>query len=309
MERFPKPMILTILQHSLLKMAMGQRRWRVAYAMGLALFGTLGLQRSTVAQIAPDGTLSTTVTSGDAINFVIAGGDRTGDNLFHSFEDFSIPTDGSAAFQHDLDIVNIINRVTGNAVSTIDGTLQAEGNANVFLLNPNGIMVGPNATLNIGGSFVATTADRLVFEDDSVFSASPRQTSPLLTISAPIGLQMGRSPGSITLEGNGHGVVHSVDYFPVQNPISSPSGLQVNSNESLALIGSGLTLDGAILTAPSGHVELGSVASEPSILMTHGSLTIGRQLMFRISISLNGPWWMWAIAKPDLSVYMALRCS
>ncbi|WP_051502943.1 filamentous hemagglutinin N-terminal domain-containing protein [[Scytonema hofmanni] UTEX B 1581] len=115
---------------------------------------TLGLMTSVRAQVSADGTLSTTVTSPNNLNFTINNGDRVGGNLFHSFREFSVPNNGSAVFQNALDVQNIISRVTGGSLSQINGLIQAQGTANLFLLNPAGIFFGQNARLNIGGSFL-----------------------------------------------------------------------------------------------------------------------------------------------------------
>ncbi|ESA36005.1 filamentous hemagglutinin family n-terminal domain protein [Leptolyngbya sp. Heron Island J] len=175
------------------------------------------------AQIIPDGTLSTTVTSSDNQNFVIENGDRTGNNLFHSFDTFSIPTNGSAVFNNPTDIENIFSRVTGLSLSNIDGLLQTIGTTNLFLLNPNGIILGPNAQLDIAGSFTASTANSLVFADGAEFSAIAPEPS-LLSISVPLGLQLNTQP---------------------QGDIESRG--QLEAGQDLTLLGQNLYLEGEII--------------------------------------------------------------
>lgn len=135
------------------------------------------------AQITPDRTLpnnSNVTINGSVIN--ITGGTQAGRNLFHSFQQFSVPNGGTASFNNGLDIQNIISRVTGGFISTIDGLIKANGTANLFFLNPNGIIFGRNASLNIGGSFVATTANAIQFGNQGIFSASVPNSPALLTI-------------------------------------------------------------------------------------------------------------------------------
>ncbi|WP_413201443.1 filamentous hemagglutinin N-terminal domain-containing protein, partial [Nostoc piscinale] len=115
------------------------------------------------AQVIQDGTLNTDVSGTN--NYTINGGRVIGNNLFHSFQQFSIPTGGSATFNTTSGIQNIFSRVTGGNISNIDGRINASGSANLFLLNPAGIIFGKNASLNIGGSFVATTANSIKFAD------------------------------------------------------------------------------------------------------------------------------------------------
>jgi filamentous hemagglutinin family protein len=214
------------------------------------------------AQIAPDNTLPTTVTqSGN--QFEITGGIPVGNNLFHSFREFSIPTGNQAFFNNSANlssITNIITRVTGGSISNIDGLIRENYGANFVLINPSGINFGANAQLSIGGSFLASTASSLKFADGSEFSATNPQAASPLTISVPLGLQFGQNPGAIRVQGTGHNLT-------VANPIFSPvtrggsAGLAVSSGQTLALIGGEVRLEGGTLTAPSGRIELGSAGS------------------------------------------------
>jgi filamentous hemagglutinin family protein len=117
----------------------------------------------------------------------IDGGAIRGSNLFHSFQEFNIDNGSGAYFSNPESISNILSRVTGNNLSNILGTLGVLGNANLFLINPNGIVFGPNARLDVGGSFFASTADSILFENGVEFAASNPEAPPLLTINIPIG--------------------------------------------------------------------------------------------------------------------------
>ncbi|WP_442936143.1 two-partner secretion domain-containing protein [Nostoc sp.] len=212
---------------------------------------------SVSAQITPDSTLNTTV-SQSGNNFTITNGNRAGNNLFHSFSQFSVPSNGSAFFNNAADVQNIFSRVTGGSASNIDGLIKANGSANLFLLNPSGIIFGANAQLNIGGSFIGTTANSIKFGDGVEFSAINPQANPLLSINVPIGLQMGNNPSSIEVQGTGHALTITSNLTPlIRTP--SPTKLQVQPGKTLALVGGNLNLNGATLNAETGQIELGSL--------------------------------------------------
>ncbi|MDJ0532066.1 MAG: filamentous hemagglutinin N-terminal domain-containing protein [Xenococcaceae cyanobacterium MO_207.B15] len=197
------------------------------------------------AQITPDGTTNTSLTPTDN-GIRIDGGDqrscclghRVGYNLFHSFREFSVINGTEAFFNNGSDIVNIFSRVTGGDVSRIDGLIRANGKANLYLINPAGIIFGENASLNIGGSFLGSTANSIVFPEGE-FLATDGDNPPILTINMPIGLTFGNNPGEIAV---------------------NASNLQVNNGEAFVLLGGNVSIAGAEITAPGARIELGGVA-------------------------------------------------
>ncbi len=236
--------------------------WR-QLILGIAVGGAYAFGANYAdAQITPDRTLpnnSSVTVNGSTFN--ITGGTQAGRNLFHSFQQFSVPTGGMASFLNGADIQNIISRVTGGSPSTIDGLIKASGTANLFFLNPNGIFFGANARLSIGGSFFASTANSLVFDNGYEFSATNPQAPPLLTINIPIGLRFRDNPGRITNQ--------SVAVDTSNNPV----GLQVSSGNTLALVGGDVNLSaGGRLTAAGGRIELGGLAGAGTVgLETNGN--------------------------------------
>jgi filamentous hemagglutinin family protein len=209
------------------------------------------------AQISPDGTLPTLVNRPNSLDFAIESGTRSGSNLFHSFSQFSVPTGSAAVFNNPVDIQNIFSRVTGGTSSNIDGLIHANGNANLFLLNPSGIVFGPNARLDIGGSFLGTTASHIQFADGIEFSAI--NPTALLTMSVPIGLQMGQTSANIEVQNLGHTQIYDRATLLPFDRSSYSGGLAVTGSKTLTLLGGNILLNSGLLIAEDGQVNLGAV--------------------------------------------------
>jgi filamentous hemagglutinin family protein len=186
-------------------------QWKIGGCVAIVGALSVGVSDRVLAQIVPDNTLGaegSVVTPNVNIQGIqgdrIDGGATRGANLFHSFQEFNVGEGRGAYFANPTGIENILTRVTGGNASNILGRLGVLGGANLFLLNPQGIVFGPNASLDIQGSFVATTAERIQLGDSGYFSAAQPQTSSLLSVSpgALFFSQVANQPGSIINQGN-----------------------------------------------------------------------------------------------------------
>lgn len=235
----------------------GLRVWLVSQAILLCFLRTKAYGQ----EVTPDGS-TTTPNPGSCVTFcTISGGttDRTGTNLFHSFTEFSVPTNGTVIFNHDPTIQNIFTRVTGANRSAIDGILRTNGTseANLFLLNPNGIFFGPNSSLDISGSFVVTTADAIQFGNQGIFDTqNPDNNLATLTVDPSAFIFSQTTTQPIISQSAG---LDPLFFFPV--------GLSVQDEKSLILLGGDVLIEasenfflsGGVLTAPSGQIELGGI--------------------------------------------------
>ncbi|MFE4107177.1 two-partner secretion domain-containing protein, partial [Almyronema epifaneia] len=223
-----------------------------------------------------DGSIGTQVTSGP--NYIITGGQQQGTTtLLHSFGDFSLlNTTDTAHF--DLNhpsyggtanaVTTVVGRITGNNLSTINGQISLTGGntPDLFLVNPSGFVFGAGASLNVPGSFVASTAESVLFANGVSFGVDGTTPSPLLTISAPLGLQMGMNPGGIVVNNTGR-----------DNPVPTTNlGLAPAAGNTLALVGGDVTFNGGVATAPSGRIEIGSAANgQVSLTQTSAGWQLG----------------------------------
>ncbi len=222
----------------------------------------LGLEQAALAQnITTDGTTSTLVING---NQVVPNGRGTvrGNNLYHSFDKFNVPESGVTfgvgnSRVDGLNIRNIINRVSGDNPSAIFGKIQSSRdfpNANFFLINPNGIVFGPNASLDLGKSFYATTAPTLGFASGEIFTSDLRNSS--FPTTNPINVQFAvEQPAAIINQGN----------------------LAVRSGENISLIAGSLVSTGS-LQAPNGSVDLGAIAGNNTVILRSPDFVTGLEV-------------------------------
>lgn len=252
--------------------------WKLAGASFLAVGGAIAASSECArSQITPDRTLGAeisiivpNVTIGGALGDAqgqepavlrINGGAQRGANLFHSFQEFNVKDGQRVDFANPTGVQNILSRVTGGQVSNILGTLGVDGSANLFLLNPSGIIFGQNAQLDVRGSFVGTTANAIRFGEQGFFSATNPEAPPLLTV----------NPSALLFNQLNQGSIVSKSLVPAG---ASPKdrnlfGLRVPDSQSLLLVGGDVQVDGgaisAGLTAQGGRIELGGLASAGEI--------------------------------------------
>lgn len=224
--------------------------WRVGWVGGLAIATSLIGIDAGLTQIIPDDTLgnerSRVVRVGRQNDRdIITGGARRGETLFHSFERFTVENGLETYFRHSDGVEAIFSRVTGNRRSNIRGTLGVLGDADLFLLNPNGVLFGRNSSLDLNGSLTVTSVDAVQFDTSERFSAlAPEDPPSLLTVYSDVQLVDEDSRGDI--------IVRS-------GSLSSPSrsaGLGVGRRESILLAGEDVRIERGQLNSLGGRIEI-----------------------------------------------------
>jgi filamentous hemagglutinin family protein len=239
-------------------------QWQIGSCVVLVGVLCVGVSDRVKAQIVPDNTLgaeSSVVTPNVNINGIqgdrIENGAIRGTNLFHSFSQFNIGEGRGAYFTNPLGIENILSRVTGANRSDILGRLGVDGDANLFLINPNGIVFGSDASLDVQGSFVATTANAIQFPNGEVFSASTPSAPSLLLIVNPSAFFFNQVPA---------GAIAHYSRTPVgTTPDGNQFGLRVPDGQSLLLVGGDIVMDGGGALARDGRIELGAIAGSGTV--------------------------------------------
>lgn len=208
---------------------------------------TFAISKASLAEVVPDGSTginATTPIEAIANTYEITEeyGTVKGTNLFHSFSTFNVEDQYSANFSGSPAIENIVARVTGSGASNINGNLSSTiTGANLYLINPNGIMFGANSVLNISGSFYASTANQLLF-DVNQNDVLNMDVGDLNFSSAPI----------------------AAFGFTQTNPAGisvTDSTLHVNDGESISLVAGDISLNNGTLNAADGLIQIASIGS------------------------------------------------
>jgi len=190
--------------------------------------------------ITVDGRLSPAQTLAGPNYAIDAGlGRQVGGNLFHSFGAFGLKAGETATFSGPPSVGNVIGRVTGGAASSINGGIKSTiPGANLYLVNPAGVVFGPNASVDVGGSFHASSADYLRMKDGARFGATNPDASTL-SAAPPEAFGFLSAPQPVMVNG---------------------SNLQLKQGNTLGLVGGAVTISGGTLYAPGGTVHVASAA-------------------------------------------------
>ncbi|MEQ8996872.1 MAG: filamentous hemagglutinin N-terminal domain-containing protein [Coleofasciculus sp. B1-GNL1-01] len=287
--------------------------WMLGLASGLTLSGTITLMglfasafwgKCAVAQITPDTSLgaeSSRVTPDAEVKGkpadLIEGGAARGVNLFHSFTEFNVEELQRVYFANPAGIETILSRVTGANPSNILGTLGVDGAANLFLLNPHGILFGSNAQLDVEGSFVATTAHSIGFEDGSSFSAANPEDSSLLTVSVPLGLQYGANQsGEIANAGNlavGQDLTLSAGNLDLQGQLYAGGDLTLEAQDTVRIRDS---VDAPFMAAARGQLWVQGNQGVDIFALNHpdSGLFSGGNMVLRSAAQVGGDAHYWS---------------
>jgi len=216
--------------------------------ISLSIWYVFLIAKPVKSQLTPDNTLGSdnslvqTEINSEIDN--IRGGVTRGSNLFHSFREFNVGRGRVVNFVHSAEVSNILTRVTGGSSSEILGTLSVSGNANLYLINPNGIFFGPDAKLDLKGSFIGSTADEIGLGSKDVFSAVDPGRSKLLSV----------EPGALFTNAIRQN----------KRTIINRANLAVNSGKNLTLSADIIESSGAI-AAPGGKIFLEAIDGDLNV--------------------------------------------
>ena len=229
--------------------------FRLCFCLIILILSTI-LPVPALTQIITDGSLGPKGERLQGPDYIIRQnlGKKYGSNLFHSFEEFNINPGEKATFKGTNDIQRVISRVTGGKLSNIDGLLKSEIlDADFFLINPAGFIFGPNATIDINGSFNISTADYLKLGEKDTFFSQP-MANEVFSAEAPTAFGfLGANIGNITFH---------------------DANLVAANSESISVIGRDIQATETMLKAPSGNIHLVSTKSQGEVKLTKSESSV-----------------------------------
>jgi len=232
-------------------------------------FMVIGLALNSVnAEIVVDNSLPGVVSGeieavDNQYSITAANGELRGGNLFFSFNQFNVEVERTANFSGPSTVSNIISRVTGGEISTINGTISSDiAGVNLWLINPNGVLFGENAKVDIPGSFHVATADSILLRDGTPYYAdvidqNGEFISPILTASSP----------------HAFGFLSAVS-LSAKIEIDNAQ-IMVGENESISLIANDISIKGSLLSAPGGNISLVTINESGEVIYSDQGLDVG----------------------------------
>ncbi len=200
------------------------------------------------------GAVATEAGASGGLRYLIreSDGQRAGQNLFHSFSRMNLTSNETAVYQGDAGIRNLVTTITGGR-SSIDGKIQSEiPGANLFLVNPDGVVFGEHATVDLSGALSVSTANQLIFSNGDVMATSGAPPA-ILSVADPVGFGFLDAPAAISIEG---------------------SRIELVRDQALDLVGGDLELSGrrsddggGVVSVPSGRIDLVSLASAGQVFL------------------------------------------
>jgi len=224
----------------------------------------------------PDGTgtVITPIATPSGSEYQITGGTQSGDNLFHSFEHFGLNTGEIANFIGSPELSNILGRVTGGEASLINGLVQvSNSNANLYLMNPAGLILGPGASLDLGGSFTGTTATAIGFEQGWLNASGPADYTALVGSPNQFQFAAATATGGAGLPGGSIVNLGSLSVAPGQN--LALLGRAVFNSGNLSAPGGQI----AVIAVPGAGIGLETGAETQVLRYTEPGMILGLELL------------------------------
>lgn len=220
-----------------------------------------GVDRDGRVGSAGAGSVATESDGAGGVRFLIreSDGQRAGQNLFHSFSRFDLASNETAVYQGDPGIRNLVTTITGDR-STINGRISSEiPGADLFLINPNGIVFGENATVDLSGALTVSTADELIFSDGQTWPSTGAPPA-ILSVADPVGFGFLDAPAPIRIVG-------SRIRMPRDTALSLVGG-------DIDLVGDRTDGGGALVFVPSGRLDLVSLASAGRVFLEEAGVRL-----------------------------------